>query len=361
MCGLPTTFTPTITVALAIGGTGEPDRTFRTFAAATVEEANAIAEEANANRHLHRDPTSTAFAVERYIQYAQRIRPSLKGKQSWRNRCYAMRQFARNFPTLPINPRTIWQWWDTLTHSQQILREAEFRKMWTFFRRECFVVYDANPFDQERLIRREKADSQRERLTLEGYWRIYEKARPGIQIAMGISLLTTLRRGDVVQLTRANVHGGYLKKTISKSEERRGIIKAARLQWKLADHPELAALIEHGLSSAPAGCPFIVHDRPQVRRLGKSKIHVAQMLPRRLTDGFAEARDAAGIGGANPPTFHEIRSLASALLAQQGEELTDVMDLMGHSEEQMTRLYQSGHALPWQTVTIRLRNLAAKW
>jgi integrase len=335
-----------------------PDRSFKVFRA-TVEEANELAEEANGRRHLSiLDPSSMAYAVERYISHAEQLRPSLGKKESWRNRKYAMRAFAEHFPARTVPERKVWEWWDGLTHSQQILREAEFRRMWVFFQREGYA--DSNPFDKSRILRREKPTSERERLTLPGFWSVYKAAPEGLQVAMGISLLTTMRRGDVVSLTRQNVQDGYLRKVISKSEEKRGVIKAARLQWKLSEHPQLARLIQRGLDSAPSGCPYIVHDKPLARRLG-SKVSVYQMLPDRLGRLFVKARLAAGVGGEHPPTFHEVRSLGSFLLAQQGEQITDIQELMAHSDETMTALYQSGHPLPWQTVAIKLKDAGGAW
>lgn len=334
-----------------------PDHTYKTFRARDVHDANSIAQDANDRRHTAAlDRSSMAYAVERYITHAERLRPSLKTKESWRNRCYAMRGFSSAFPARTVTEREIWTWWDTLTHSQQILREAEFRRMWNWMVRESFVITTSNPFERDRVLRREKPVSTRERLTLEDFWRIYAKAPDGVQVAMGISLLTTMRRGDVVTLTRANIQDGYLRKVVSKSAEQRGTLKAARLQWKLTEHPELAELLERGLSTAPPGCDFIVNIKPKTRRHG-TKTHGNQVLPDRLSRLFAEARDAAKVGGDNPPTFHEVRSLGSFLLAQQGEAITDIQELMAHSDEAMTHLYQSGHPLPWTTVEIKLRGI----
>lgn len=338
-----------------------PDRTFKVFRARDVHEANAMAEDANGRRHLSRlDRTSMAYAVERYIAHAERLRPSLKAKESWRNRRYAMKAFAKEFPRRTCTERDVWIWWDQLTHSQQILREAEFRRMWTFFLRENLVLTDSNPFDRDRLLRREKPISARERLCLPDFWKIYAKAPAGVQVAMGISLLTTLRRQDVVSLQRKHIQDGFLRVTVSKSEEQRGVIKAARLAWNLKKHPELCRLLKRGLGAAPKLCPFIVNLKPKTwRRDGKE--HSWQVLPDRLSREFSRARARAKVGGEHPPTFHEIRSLGSALLAAQGEQLTDVMELMGHSEEEMTRLYQSGHALPHQEVGIRINDAGGKW
>ena len=51
-----------------------------------------------------------------------------------------------------------------------------------------------------------------------------------------------------------------------------------------------------------------------------------------------EHADPDSIGGDNPPTFHEIRSLASRLYkAQPG---VDVQVLLGHSTAAITGMYQ---------------------
>jgi hypothetical protein len=91
--------------------------------------------------------------------------------------------------------------------------------MWTFVLRENLVMTDTNPFDRDRLLRRERPVSPRERLTLADFWKVYAKAPAGVQVAMGISLLTTLRRQDVVSLERKHIQDGYLRVTVSKSEE----------------------------------------------------------------------------------------------------------------------------------------------
>lgn len=44
------------------------------------------------------------------------------------------------------------------------------------------------------------------------------------------------------------------------------------------------------------------------------------------------------------PTLHEIRALSSHLYAQAGYEVAAVQDLMAHTDPDMTRSYQKGHA-----------------
>ena len=185
----------------------------------------------------------------------------------------------------------------------------------------------------------------------------------GLQVAMGISLCTTLRRGDIVYIQNGiHVQDGSLTLTIHKSLEQRGLIEAARLRWKLSEHPELASLIERGISlGASANCPYVVNHKPLRYNQSRSKTHSWQILPNALTKQFSLARDAAGVGGEHPPTFHEVRSTASYLLSNQGEDVTDVMDLMAHSDAEMTKLYQAGHPLPSKEMSIRIRDFGGRF
>jgi hypothetical protein len=44
------------------------------------------------------------------------------------------------------------------------------------------------------------------------------------------------------------------------------------------------------------------------------------------------------------PTLHEIRALSSHLYATAGYEVAAVQELMAHTDPDMTRAYQKGHA-----------------
>lgn len=73
-------------------------------------------------------------------------------------------------------------------------------------------------------------------------------------------------------------------------------------------------------------------------------------MPEQLTRAFQDAREAAGVGGENPPSFHEIRSLGGALLTERGWAIDQIQGLIGHSSVTMTELYLEGHDAPWQEV-----------
>ena len=100
--------------------------------------------------------------------------------------------------------------------------------------------------------------------------------------------------------------------------------------------------------------PYVVHRLPdQARPSDKratARVHHTQVMPEQLTRAFQDARDAAGVGGDSPPSFHEIRSLGGALLSESGWSLEQVQTLMGHSSASMTEHYLEGHDMPWLEV-----------
>lgn len=350
-----------------------PDGTFKHFTAASVEEANALAESANAKRDTHiatkgkKATTGTlSYYLPDYIGYRESTSPELKQKESWRNRKYALNQFC-NLMTVPITLLSrdmIQHWWDNLTNHQQRHRHAEFRRFFNYLMgRGLLKQFEYNPFttsdDRPKLMKRSKPKRKSERLTRDGFWRIYHAAGElgyeGLQIAMGVSLLTFMREGDVLDLKIGDhLEGDLLKRVIGKSESQKGV-SGSRLKWDLANYNLLRQLINRGreLSLKNRRCPYLISHWPKQRRLGEGKTHLAQVTNRRLISMFDEARKLAGFKQSNPPTFHSIRSLADKLAVDAGYDIKKIQHAMAHSSEAMTRLYQEGHELPFEAVEVQ--------
>jgi integrase len=164
---------------------------------------------------------------------------------------------------------------------------------------------------------------------------------------MDLSLLTLLRREDVVSVRFADVRDSVLYVVPGKTENTSG----ARLKVTLGD--DARALIVRARDAVVS--PFVIHRlpekaRPQEKR-AKTREHHTQVLPEQLSRAFADARDAAKIAGTNPPTFHEIRSLGAALLRQSGWTEAQVQALLAHTEVAMTKVYLDGHEQPWTEVS----------
>lgn len=203
---------------------------------------------------------------------------------------------------------------------------------------------DSNPAMATRKFMHER---KRERLTLDVYRAIWAVAPAWVQNAMDLSLLTLLRREDVVSLRFADARDGALRVIPSKTEGSTGV----RLQIALDD--QLQALLARARDAVVS--PYVIHRLPGKARpsdmRAKDRDHHTQVLPEQLSRAFAEARDLAGIDCDNPPTFHEIRSLGGAMLIESGWTLQQVQALMGHADAAMTKVYLDGHEAPWVPVS----------
>lgn len=181
---------------------------------------------------------------------------------------------------------------------------------------------------------RPKPTVKRGRLTLESFLAIYEQAprvSGWLQIAMQLALVTGADRSTIASLTRSDIRDDCLYVKRSKTEKSTGMVVAIPLAltldcvgWSLRNvlaHRTgvLSRYIVHHTDNhgnAPAGSPVFVD---------------------RISKAFAEARDLAGITGDDPPTFHEIRSLAKRLYTEQGN--VDTKALLGHSDEKTAAIY----------------------
>lgn len=187
---------------------------------------------------------------------------------------------------------------------------------------------------------------KRDRLTIEVYNAIYKKAPTWLQIGMDLSLLTLLRREDVAALRFTDAREGKLHVMPLKTANSTGV------RLRIAMSEPLAALVARARDDVAS--PFIVHRLPEKARpaemRAKKRTHHTQVLPEQLSRAFADAREAAEIGGANPPTFHEIRSLGGALLREQGWSKEEVQALYAHTDATQTAEYLEGHEQPWTDV-----------
>ncbi|BBM00480.1 tyrosine-type recombinase/integrase [Microbulbifer sp. GL-2] len=359
-----------------------PDLTDKVFTA-TLEDAIRMAEQANAQRgtttEVDRksvkapDRASFAYHATRYIEWRMENDPHLSNKASWRNRCNALKRFGEDFEATPIHKAKLTdlrKWWESLSYHQQHARRAEFNKFFNFLMAEGLCKLDSNPFttadDRPRLLEKGRPIKKRQRLTLEAYWAIYAKAGEvgyeALQIAMGISMLTTMRRADICELRfDRHIQDNHLRKTINKSEAQRNSLAASHLSFNLKTHQQLSKLISYAreLSLRNYRCPYVLSHTPKQRRMGNTKEHVCQVIPDRLSDMFTEVRNATGLyinlpKSQTPPSFHEVRSLASDRFKRMGYDVKSVQQLMAHTDERVTQAYQAGHGIDYEEISIYL-------
>lgn len=365
-----------------------PDASFLHFEASTEEAvaaANALNDEFKAGATLQKPTTkqhgrlSIRRHVEDYIEQRETHEPALLQKASWTTRRQYLRQFATIFAGESVSRLTlltIQQWWFDLTGNAQRSRRAEFRRFFNYLiGRGLCPKLEANPFSNNDSVPRVEMSSkpakQRIRLTLDAFWSTYHLAgNEGayfMQCAMAISLITTMRRGDICAL-RFDEHlvDNILRKQISKSHaqlsDRFALNGAnanpANLSWDLDVHLLLRKVMQRAREQAMKNgrCPFIVNHSFKKRYSGQNRIHHAQVLPDYLSRTFAEIRDRSGYFDSVPvkarPTFHEIRALSSHLYEKAGYTTSQIQELMAHTDEKVTQHYMAGHGTNWTEISL---------
>lgn len=358
-----------------------PDGSQKYFRADTPHKANQIAERANANRDNYtpapakkesKDQTMMGRYIEEFIEHRERQSPDLKNLDSWSIRKAVMRKYGRE--TAAPFSRLKWQhiddWWQTLSYHQRKQRHTEFRRLFNYLMgRGLLKNFEYNPFttadDRPRLYLGEKPARKRQRLDIQGFWAIYHSAGElgfeGIQIAMGLSLVTFMREQDILALQVADMDDEALRRVISKSEAQKGYARAERRQWG-EKHRLVKQLVQRGreLSLKNGRCPFLISHRPD-RIFKSNKAHFAQLPKERFAEQFRTARDQTGPDGKGlwahmkqeeRPTFHEVRSLADAIASSSGHDIKKIQHAMAHSNEAMTAMYQAHHELPFEEVEV---------
>ncbi len=358
-----------------------PDGTAKIIRSENTLEVIKTAEQANKIGVMQRKTSvpardSIIRHVEMFIKNREDLAPKLKGKESWKSYQSYLRQFAKVFNNTPVNRLElikIQKWWDTLSGHAQRSRRAEFNKFFNFLMiKEAVPRLKGNPFstsdDKPRVMLKPLEDKKRERLNIGEFWAIYITAQglglEFLQVGMGISLLTTLRRGDILRLTfDDNIIDGHLLTKVSKSHEKAERGKGVNLKFNLAQHTELNKLINKAreLSIKHRRCPYLIsHKFDRLHKLSGDRGHPNQVLPRYFSDAFGKARDHAGIQKDLPKAhragFHEIRSLSSYILQKSGHDVGAVQKLMAHTDPSMTEHYQWGHETEWQEIDIRVNN-----
>jgi len=208
-----------------------------------------------------------------------------------------------------------------------------------FFREAIAAGWlENNPVAPTRAPRIEVA---RARLTLDAFLTIYDQAKemaPWVQRSMELALVTGQRREDLRDLGPRNARDEKLWVTQHKTGAHVCIPLDLRLHavgWSVG---EIVARCRDNIISK-----HLIHHNAHIGRAKPGD----PIRRQSITGAFAEARDKAGITwpeGKTPPTFHEIRSLAARLYADQG---TDAQALLGHKSPDMTAIYRDTRGDDW--------------
>jgi integrase len=200
---------------------------------------------------------------------------------------------------------------------------------------------------------------QRQRISMAQFRAIYRVAPVWMQWMMSLALHLALRRVDLVNLRFDDVVADRIVSPIRKTDSPARDMEATSVDFPI--HPDVRRVItEARRSSLRVGrCPFIIHRQPdRVTARASDALaeghleHRAQVLPDYASKCFNRARALAaaqtnlfdGFAARELPTLHEIRALSSHLYASAGYDVATVQDLMAHTDPDMTRANQKGHA-----------------
>ncbi|TXH11216.1 MAG: hypothetical protein E6R03_14615, partial [Hyphomicrobiaceae bacterium] len=202
-------------------------------------------------------------------------------------------------------------------------------------------------------LARQRGVHRPRRLTLDQFTKIRSVVPEWLQLAMDLALLVGIRRGDVCALKLSNFAGGYFRYIPAKTSD---LPSPAAISIKLND--VLIELRDRAQAMAPSS-DYFIRKHNSFQRTGASVVRVdkTQVLPEQLTRHFRAAVKSLdgvfdGYGDDELPTFHEIRSLCSRLKRDAGWDRARVQLLLGHADESMTELYQSGAGITWQEMEI---------
>lgn len=215
----------------------------------------------------------------------------------------------------------------------------------------------ANPVDD--LFVDPTPAKQRQRMTVAQFQAVYAVAPQWLKWLMTLAFHLALRRVDLVGLRFDDVVDGRIVSPIRKTDTNARECEATSVDFPI--HPDVQRVISDSRRSSllVGRCPYIIHRKAERRTkracnavsVGRME-HPAQVLPDYATKAFKRARQIAcettnafdGLIGRQLPTLHEIRALSSHLYSKAGYEVSAVQDLMAHTDPDMTRAYQKGHA-----------------
>lgn len=181
---------------------------------------------------------------------------------------------------------------------------------------------------------------RRQRLTLEGFRKIWQAADPPQRNAFDLALHTLQARRTLANIRRADISNEILHVARSKTG----------VKIKIHIGRSLATIIDRCLDGDLIS-PWLLH-----QPMNANKNRIAQKLaPATLSRWFMRVRDRTKLYDhleqIERPTFHEIRSLGAHLMEQAGYDKAVIQALLGHKQTRMTELYLDRYEQRWIEVT----------
>lgn len=190
-----------------------------------------------------------------------------------------------------------------------------------------------------------KVKVKRARLTFEAFMALYKATGiVWLRNAMALALVAGKDRDSVRNAQFTDFRDGGWWNERSKTEARVFLPLHLRLDvFGMSLEDVVRQCRSTGIVSA-----YLIHQTQRAKgaRLGKP-LHV-DMITRRFSEELAKLN--LDWGDKEPPTFHEIRSLAARLHQQQGD--VDPQQLLSHKDPKSTAIYTDGRG-EWVKLTVR--------
>ncbi|NUU68179.1 tyrosine-type recombinase/integrase [Enterobacteriaceae bacterium BIT-l23] len=250
-------------------------------------------------------------------------------------------EFGR-FPLSAISTKDIAEFLESYVSCGKKSMAAGLRSVLMDIFREAMVEghLERNPVEPTRTP---TPEVKRERLLLEPFIIIRDAAirnSSWAANAFNLALVTGQRREDVAKFQFSHIKDGRL----FVEQEKTGHKLAIPLDLTL---DSAGLVLQDVIDQCRTNNPSDYMIYSAVRRGGRKP---GPLTPDGLTQAFSDMRDMSGLRfGPNPPSFHEIRSLASRLYERErGEEFA--RKLLGHKNLTMTQKYLDSRGAEYDMV-----------
>ncbi|WP_058912064.1 tyrosine-type recombinase/integrase [Entomohabitans teleogrylli] len=318
--------------------------TEKEFPLGQISRREAIAQAIEANNFISQNYTPVALIeklkgfdsytvdkwVDRYEVILQRRNLSANTYKIRRNQLLTIKERIGDMVLAEVTTRHIAEFLEQWIIEGKNTMAGTMRSVLSDMFREAIVDgrITINPVEPTRSPR---VQVSRQRLTIDAYRSIRSAAEQlpaWFPLAMDLALVTGQRREDVASMRFSAIYDDRLHITQIKT----GMMLALPLSLTLpANGMKLATVIDR--------CKLVSRSDFLISTGIRKNSPDGSLHPDGLTKKFVAARSATDLEfGDNPPTFHEIRSLAGRLYKDAyGEDFAQ--KLLGHKSDKMTKMY----------------------
>jgi enterobacteria phage integrase len=285
--------------------------------------------------------------AKKYAGILERQTLALNTRKTYRSLSKRMvRMLGADCPLRSVTALQISEGLDAIALTENKARLAQ--SLRSFMRdslREAMVQgwRDDNPVRDTRLA--VAVEVKRSRLTFETFDQLYRGAKlDWLRNAMALALVTGQRREDIAGARFTDFRDGGWYLVQRKGGKRLFIPLELRLDvFGMSLGDVVSQCRRTGTVS-----PYLIHQTVNRGNSARGRHIWVDTLSHR----FADTVGASGLSWApkEPPTFHEIRSLAERLYADQGG--VNTQELLGHSEAAMTAVYHDSRGVDWTRIKV---------